>query len=485
MQILSVIFTIAMVLFTSCEKDSIVPMDNMQPTEMVAQYSKDGPAPSISETGRKKSTSGTTTLVVGDNQVFSSSSIPTDYYSPPICYASINTSESYSTGSNSYEVAAISGQDGNLYISGVEMPYPGEEFSARVKLKSGMPETLASLHYKNVTRSSGWYVCEQTDINVSDGWVQLKSEAAGYVSRGHIGARDWAITDEFELWINLNPSTGNVCNAYIDDIEFQNITDKTWCYPLGPNAPVDDCAVHPITETFYMPRDLSNYDWTVPSGGTLISGGDGYDFATIRFNSAAAHDVQAKGYVSGSWSLTKSVIFTTKGKSTAPDITVAQNGIFEYAPGNLGSVGIVMSVPSTYTYRDWYELQGNGSFTSTSSNPTAWKPDNFGDYVVGGDFAKSGECPIAKGTLITILPEIPDITGYDEQDAYTNETYSVPSGYDEYSWVVTGACGSIDSGQGTRSIVVTPACSGSMTVKCKVKGDVYWTDYAVKAVTVW
>jgi len=81
-------------------------------------------------------------------------------------------------------------------------------------------------------------------------------------------------------------------------------------------------------------------------------------------------------------------------------------------------------------------------------------------------------------------PTFATISGPSTVQVYGADTYSVPANYDDYLWTVSGACGTVYSGQGTNSVSVGSPCTGYMYVKCRVKKNGLWSGDSIKRVLV-
>jgi len=111
------------------------------------------------------------------------------------------------------------------------------------------------------------------------------------------------------------------------------------------------------TNTYTTESGKTNYDWTVSFGGTIVSGGDGFDFVTVRWTSAGSRSVK--------------VIYSYEN-CTSLTITTFPVVVGNTMPGLSGPGSSFLNTTGTYT-------------TDTGQTNYDWTVSSGGTITVGGD----------------------------------------------------------------------------------------------------
>jgi hypothetical protein len=212
-----------------------------------------------------------------------------------------------------------------------------------------------------------------------------------------------------------------------------------------------------VTETYTTQLGMSNYLWSVSSGGVIVSGQGTYS-VLVSWSSILTPEALNPQ--------TLSVIYTD-ANGCAPTSPTTQNIIINLTHATItgnavacgNSSGNVYSTENNKSLYYWYVL--NGTITSgqgTNSIEIDWFSfANTGNVFVY--YRNTNGCISHWRFDVNISGQaaVANITGDDFVcDGSSNKVYTTNDGMSAYNWTITG--GVITSGQGTKSVTVsTPA----------------------------
>lgn len=224
----------------------------------------------------------------------------------------------------------------------------------------------------------------------------------------------------------------------------------------GPSAV---CFNTTATYTITADPNATTYDWTLPPGATLISGGDGFTTVTVNWIGPAGGNICVTA-VNGCGPGPVTCFPVTFGALPGPatitgDNAVCPNEVSSYtASGAANATGYNWTVPA--------------GATITSGQGTANIQVNWGNST-GGNVCvtPTNTCGNGPQTCFNVaagqLPLTPVVAGPSPVCAGDFVTYATPadSTADTFTWTVP-ACATIIAGQGTNSISVQwdNSCTG-------------------------
>jgi len=244
--------------------------------------------------------------------------------------------------------------------------------------------------------------------------------------------------------ISVSYSDGNGC-------EPTNPTEYTVNVNALPTPTITGPATvcNGVTESYSTESGMSNYVWTVASGGT-ISGGQGTETIIIDWATNGTHTISVT-YTDGN---TCDPITPTSTNITVVDLpTPTITGDDTVCEGHT----ITYRTQSGATNYDWQIVGGTILTTTPELSDTVaviWTTGVDREISVNYELAS---CPAATPFVlpVTVNP-IPTVSLTGPTEACLNTTghvYITESGQNNYQWTVTG--GVITAGTGTEQIIVT------------------------------
>jgi hypothetical protein len=244
--------------------------------------------------------------------------------------------------------------------------------------------------------------------------------------------------------ISVNYITAGQCTAVVPTEE--NITISTIQTPsITGNANTCQNQV----ETYRTDAGMSNYQWAVGGGATIISGGTtADDFVTVSWSTSGSKTVSIL-YTGGGCPTTSNSI--TVDVNTLPVPNISGNALVcENLSGEIYSTDAGMS-NYVWTIVGGTVTTGGGAIHNTVT--VTW--DDSGTGSVSVNYTNGNGCTAASATQLPVTIKsrpVPTISGNLSVCANANEQYFTETGMSGYLWSVLG--GSIISGQNTRSIIV-------------------------------
>lgn len=260
--------------------------------------------------------------------------------------------------------------------------------------------------------------------------------------------------------VSVNYTDGNGCTALTDAVI--NVTSHPLPVPtitgLSPVCAGTSSVIY-TTET-----GMTNYLWTVSSGGTITAGGTGTsNTVTVTWNTAGTQTI--------------SVNYTNSNQCTAVSATVLNvtvnplpvPAISGPNPVCIESAGNVYTTQAGMTNYNWTTTPG-GSITAggTNSDNTVtitWITAGLQNVKV--NYTNENGCTALSSTIknvtVNTLP-VPTIAGSTSVCAGTSGIiYSTEGGMTGYTWTISPG-GTITGGSGTHEITVTWNTAGLNTV---------------------
>ncbi|MEI6684045.1 MAG: GEVED domain-containing protein, partial [Bacteroidota bacterium] len=299
-----------------------------------------------------------------------------------------------------------------------------------------------------------------TDAGYSN-YIWNVSAGATIISGGGTGNPDIYIT-----WNSAGPQTVSV-----------NYTNSYGCTAVSPtvlNVAVSAVPVPTITgpatackgstgNVYTTEPGKSSYDWTISAGGTITSGGDGYNTVTVTWNTVGPQTVSINYNDNGCPAATPTVKNVTVTDSPVP-------GLSGPSTACAGSTGNVYTTEASMTNYVW-SVSAGGTITSGGTgadNTVTVTWNTTGSRTVSVNYTGAGGCPAASATVynVTVNPiPAPTITGSNHICGIPtySVTYSTEAGKSAYDWSVS-AGGAITFGAGSNSITVDWTVGGAQTV---------------------
>lgn len=244
-----------------------------------------------------------------------------------------------------------------------------------------------------------------------------------------------------------------------------NITVNPTNQPLI-TGPVSVCA-GTAGNVYTTQPGMSDYSWSVPSGGTITSGGGTADNSvTVRWDTPGYHSVQVNFTNSyGCTAQGASLHHVTVNPLPSPDISGPSSVC-------IGSAGNIYTTEPGMTNYSW-AVSAGGTITAgagTNSVTVAW--NNVGAQTVSVNYVNASGCTTTAPTVnnITVHPlPVATIIGPDQVcSGSTGNIYSTQGGMTNYVWTVP-AGGTITSGGGPsdNTVTVTWNTAGSRSVQVR------------------
>jgi hypothetical protein len=230
----------------------------------------------------------------------------------------------------------------------------------------------------------------------------------------------------------------------------------------GPNQ----VCVNTAGNVYTTQSGMTNYTWTVSSGGVISAGGNsGSNTVTITWNTVGAGFVSVNYTdANGCTAMSPTTYIVTVNPRPVPAITGPTSAC-------VGSAGNVYTTQSGMTNYSWVVSAG-GNITGgggTNSNTVTVTWNTTGAQSVSVNYDNGSGCPALNPTVYNVtvyaLP-VPTITGPGQVCAGTpGSVYTTQAGMSNYTWSVS-AGGNITAGGGTGSntVTVTWTTAGPQTV---------------------
>lgn len=251
--------------------------------------------------------------------------------------------------------------------------------------------------------------------------------------------------------------------------------------PLGISGPVNACPfINSGTNAIYSIAPVagaSSYQWTVPSGASIVSG-QGTTTLTVKFTTSFSAGTIGVSSKSGCGNSAVKLLAISK---LVPGVPVAITGplnVCSFVGTSTAAVYSIDDVANAVSYS--WTVPANATVTSGQGSKTITVL--FSGSFTGGNLSVKAVASCASSAaktikLIKTIPATPGvITGPTNACPYagssTNAVYSIAAvaGADSYSWTVP-ANATIVSGQGTTQLTVsysTDFTAGSITVNSTV-----------------
>ncbi len=240
--------------------------------------------------------------------------------------------------------------------------------------------------------------------------------------------------------------------------------DSTGCAPAQPTSypvtvlplPVPSISGPPavcsgVTGLVYSTQSgMSNYQWSISSGGTILSG-LGTETIQVRWDSSGSRYV--------------SVNYSNSAGCYAPAPVVKIVTVYPLpAPTITGPDSLCMNATGTYTTESgmsnyqWVISAGGSTVSGLGTNVIHVTWTSSGPRTVSVNYINGNNCTATSPSVFNVnifaLP-VPAISGNGSVCANSsNEVYTTESGMSSYSWTVA-AGGTITSGQGTNSVQIS------------------------------
>jgi hypothetical protein len=266
-------------------------------------------------------------------------------------------------------------------------------------------------------------------------------------------------------WISTGTKTvsviytnNNGCTAIVPGVDTVQVNPRPVPTITGPSSVCAGTSGHVYTTE----TGMSNYQWTVSTGGTITSG-SGTNSITVSWGISGSRTVTinyANSY--GCNALTATSYAVTVFSPPNPSLT-GPDSLCRNTSGNIYTTESGMS-SYQWTVSSGGTITAGGTSVSNTVTIT-WTIS--GNQSVGVNYTNANGCSATSPTTLNVLVyplPVPTITGPASVCVNsTGNTYTTEAGMTNYSWTVSTG-GTITSGTGTNSIQVTWTASGSKTV---------------------
>jgi PKD repeat protein len=257
--------------------------------------------------------------------------------------------------------------------------------------------------------------------------------------------------------VSVNYSNSFGCSALAATV--YNVTVNPLPAPTI-SGPLTVC-VGSTSNVYSTQTGMTNYSWTVSSGGTITAGGtSNSNTVTVMWNTAGPQTV-CVNYTDAAGCTAVSPVCIPITVNTIP--VPAISGPLQVCENSTGNV--YSTDPGMSNYQ--WSVSSGGIITSgggTNSVTVTW--NSLGPQTVSVTYVQSG-CPSANPTVVNVMANprpIPTITGPVILCAgATGAIYTTESGMSIYAWTISGG-GTITSGSGTNSVTVTWNLPGPQSV---------------------
>jgi acetyl esterase/lipase len=259
--------------------------------------------------------------------------------------------------------------------------------------------------------------------------------------------------------VSVNYTNGNGCTAVSPTV--YNVTVNPLPVPTI-SGPTPVC-VNSAGNVYTTQGGMTNYIWSVSSGGTITAGGGAANnTVTVTWTSSGAKTVSVN-YTNGNGCTAASPTIYNVTVNPLPVPTIS-------GPASVcvNSTGNIYSTQPAMTNYIWAVSAGGtvtaGGTATDNTVTVTW--NTVGAQSVSVNYTNANGCTAASPTVypVTVNPlPAPTVSGPGLVcNLSTNNIYTTQGGMSGYTWTVTG--GTITSGNGTASITVTWNVSGSQTV---------------------
>ncbi len=347
----------------------------------------------------------------------------------------------------------------------------------------------------NYTNSNGCTAITPTIVNVTvntlplptlSGPAEVCASTSGHIYTTEAGMTNysWSVSAGGSITAGNSSSSNaitvrwNTPGAQKVSVNYANISGCTAAavtqYDVTVNAlPVptisgDGLACGGSSVTYTTEPGMTQYQWTVSSGGTVVSGGTQTDpTITVLWSGSGAQSVRV-AYTNPNGCTASTP--TVKNITVSTEVTATLTGVTEVCQGSTNRVYTTQSGMSNYTWN----IPAGATVTSggtPSSNTVNITWTGAGPQIIGVSYTSSNGCRSTTATLtINVNPlPIPVITGDNEVCAGDEGiVYTTESGMSNYIWTISPG-GTITSGGGTthNTVTVTWNTTGSQQVSVR------------------
>ncbi|MEI6297150.1 MAG: hypothetical protein WCO84_05955, partial [bacterium] len=257
--------------------------------------------------------------------------------------------------------------------------------------------------------------------------------------------------------VSVNYTNGTGCTAASATV--RNVTVNALAAPTFTNGVATACVGS--TGNFYATQyGYSGYAWTISAGGTITSGGNGYYYAYVTWNTAGAQSISVNYSNAANCAAASPTVF---------DVTVLPAPAPTLGGPNvvcLNSSGNVYTTESGKTNYSWSISNGYATAGGNGSNTITVTWTGSGAQTISVNYSNGGcYAPSATVYNVTVNPlPAPSITGPASAcNGSSGNTYFTESGKNGYTWTIAG--GTINSGAGTNSVNVTWTSAGTQWIR--------------------
>ncbi|MEI7897929.1 MAG: hypothetical protein WCJ26_12900, partial [bacterium] len=253
--------------------------------------------------------------------------------------------------------------------------------------------------------------------------------------------------------VSLNYTDANGCSAPSPTAFPVTVNPRPAPVATGPSSVCTNS-----NATYSTAAGMTNYLWSVPAGGTIISG-SGTSTINVLWNTSGNHAV-VLNYTDAN--------LCDASVATNYPVTVHLRPI----PAIAGPPSICINTSGTYSTETGmtgytWTLAAGGTITAgagTSAVTVLW--NNAGTHPLNVSYTDVNGCSAAAPAVynVTVNPRpVPVVSGPASICVNTTGTYSTESGMSGYSWSVS-AGGTIISGATTNSIGILWSSTGTKTI---------------------
>ncbi len=263
--------------------------------------------------------------------------------------------------------------------------------------------------------------------------------------------------------------TWNTAGAQTVCVNYNNANGCSAAAPVCTNVTVNPRPTPTITgpasacvgstgNVYTTQTGMTGYTWTI-TGGTIVSGAT-TNSVTVTWNTAGAQSICVNYTNASLCSATAPVCYAvTVNALPVPTITGPNTAC-------LGTTGLVYTTQTGMTNYTWTVTGGTiTAGQGTNSVTVTWS--TVGAQTVCVNYTNASLCtaaaPACYNVTVSTLP-VPTITGLNSLCVNSGYyTYTTQTGMTNYAWSIS-AGGSITSGQGTSSVIVTWGTAGSQSI---------------------
>ena len=255
--------------------------------------------------------------------------------------------------------------------------------------------------------------------------------------------------------VSVNYTDGNGCTAAAPYVYTVTVN----ALPI-PTITGNNTVCLNSTNTYTTQSGMSDYVWTVSSGGT-INGSATDNTVSITWNNSGSQSVSVN--------YTNPTTGCTAATATVYDVTV--NIIL--VPSITGKDSVCLNSTNTYTTQSGmsdyiWKVSSSGSINGSATNSTVsvtWNATGPGSVSVNYTDPTTG-CTAASPTVynVTVNPlPVPSISGYTPVCVNATRTYTTQTGMSGYTWTVSSG-GTINGSATDNTVSITWNNSGSQSV---------------------